>query len=361
MTRPGVPLARRIRALTANQRSRMIRPFAFALPLLLPLLAAQDKPAQDKPGQDKPGQDKADLWLTDFAKAKAQAKAEKKDLLVDFTGSDWCGWCIKLDEEVFSQDAFSAGAPKNFVLVKLDYPRKTQQAAELKEQNKKLAEQYPIEVYPTILLMDAEGIVYGATGYQEGGPDKYLEMLADLKKKGAEFQGAMAKAGSLKGADRAKALDAALGTLEEGVVNGHHLACMQEIVKLDADGKAGLKSKYDTKVKDIADAREIDKANGELREFLGPLMEEGKGKEAIVKLDEVIKAPKSKAHHQLALFFKGMITMDVDGDAKAAVAALEAAKKILPDSPVGKQIDQVLPELKKKVDEKKDEKPKDGK
>jgi hypothetical protein len=136
---------------------------------------------------------------------------------------------------------------------------------------------------------------------------------------------------------------------------------MQEIVKLDADGKAGLKAKYDTKVKDIADAREIDKANGELREFLGPLMEEGKGKEAITKLDEVIKAPKSKAHHQLALFFKGMITMDVDGDAKAAVAALEAAKKILPDSPVGKQIDQILPELKKKVEEKKDEKAKDGK
>jgi thioredoxin-related protein len=336
----------------------MIRPFAFALPLLLPLLPAQDKP------QDKPGQNKAGLWGTDFAKAKAQAKAEKKDLLVDFTGSDWCGWCMKLDEEVFSQDAFSAGAPKNFVLVKLDYPHKTEQSAELKEQNKKLAEQYPIEGYPTILLMDAEGMVYGATGYQEGGPDKYLEMLADMKKKGGEFQGAMAKAASLKGVDRAKALDAALGMLEEGVVNGHHLACMQEIVKLDADGKAGLKSKYDTKVQDIAEAREIGKASGELREFLGPLMEDGKGKEAIAKLDEVIKAPKSKAHHQLALFFKGMITMDVDGDPKAAVAALEASKKIMPNSPVGQQIDQILPELKKKVDEKKEDKKdekKDGK
>ena len=116
----------------------MFRPIAFALPLLLlPLLPAQDKPAQDQPVQNK-----ADLWLTDFEKAKAQAKAEKKDLLVDFTGSDWCGWCMKLDEEVFSQDVFTASAPKDFVLVKLDYPQKTPQPDELKEQNKKLAEQY---------------------------------------------------------------------------------------------------------------------------------------------------------------------------------------------------------------------------
>ena len=329
----------------------MLRPIAFALPLLLPLLPAQDKPAQDQPGQNK-----ADLWLTDFAKAKAQAKAEKKDLLVDFTGSDWCGWCVKLDEEVFSQDVFTASAPKDFVLVKLDYPQKTPQSAELKEQNKKLAEQYPVEGFPTILLMDAAGCVYGATGYQEGGADKYLEMLAGKKKKGADFQGAMAKAAGLEGVDRAKALDAALGMLEEDVVNGHHLECMLEIVKLDADGKAGLKPKYETKAKDIADARELSKANSELSQIVGPLMEEGKGKEAIAKLDEVIKVPKSKAHHQLALFFKGMITMDVDGDAKAAVAALEAAKQIMPDSPVGKRIDKVLPQLKKKVDDKKDDK-----
>lgn len=329
----------------------MFRTTAFALPLLLTVASAQDA---------KPAQDKADLWVTDFAKAKAQAKAEKKDLLVDFTGSDWCSWCMKLDEEVFSQASFTAAAPKDFVLVKLDFPRKKEQPAELKEQNKKLQKQYPIQGYPTVLLMDAEGHVYGATGYQEGGPDKYLESLADMKKKGGEYQGALAKAATLKGADRAKALDAALGTLEEEVATSHHLESMEEIVKLDADGKAGLKSKYETKVKEIGEARDLETVNGELRELIGPLMREQKGKEAIAKLDEVIKAPKSKAHHQMALFFKGMITMDVDNDAKAAVAALEAAKAVLPSSPVAKQIEQILPELKKQIDDKKDEK-KEGK
>jgi thioredoxin-related protein len=329
----------------------MFRTIAFALPVLLTVLPAQEKATQDKAGQDKPA---TELWVTDFAKAKTQAKAEKKDLLVDFTGSDWCGWCMKLDEEVFSQDAFTAGAPKSFVLVKLDYPHKKELPAELKEQNKKLVKQYPIQGYPTIMLMDADGHVYGLTGYEAGGADKYLEMLADMKKKGGEYQTALAKATSLKGADRAKALDAALGTLEEDVVNGHHLACMQEIVALDADGKAGLKSKYEPKVKEIGDTRELEGVNGELNELIAPSMQEHKGKEAIAKLDEVIKAPKSKVHHQMALFFKGMITMEVDNDAKAAVAALEAAKTILPESLVAKRIDEILPEMKKQLDDKKD-------
>lgn len=314
-------------------------PFApFALPLLVSLLPAQ-----------------GDAWVTDFAKAKAQAKAEKKDLLIDFTGSDWCSWCKKLDEEVFSQDSFLAEAPKGFVLVKLDFPHDPSKTTpELAAQNKKLAEQYPIPGYPTILLTDADGLVYGQTGYQPDGPEKYLAMLADLKKVGAAFQAALGTAAGLQGAERAKALAAALATLDEEVVASHHLACMEEIVKLDADGKAGLKAKFEPKIKEIALGREIEREGRALNELVGPLMQEGKGKEALAKLDELIKAPKGKVQHQLALFFRGMVTMDVDGDTKAAIAALEAAQAVLPESPVAKRIEQVLPELKKQDSGKKD-------
>ena len=108
-----------------------------------------------------------DIWMTDFAAAKAKAKAEKKDLLVDFTGSDWCGWCIKLDNEVFSKDEFKAEAPKHFVLVKLDYPQDTSKMSkELLEQNEKLQEQFPVEGFPTLLLMDADANVFDSIGYQ---------------------------------------------------------------------------------------------------------------------------------------------------------------------------------------------------
>ena len=99
------------------------------------------------------------LWGTDFKAAQAQAKAEKKYLLVDFTGSDWCGWCIKLHNEVFDKDVFKAEAPKQFVLVELDFPHEKEQTDELKKQNKELSEKYHVEGFPTVLMMDHEGQV----------------------------------------------------------------------------------------------------------------------------------------------------------------------------------------------------------
>lgn len=122
-------------------------------------------------------------WLTDFEKAKETAKSEGKDLLVNFAGSDWCYWCKKLDSEVFSKTEFLSDAQKQYVLVLLDYPSdKSGQSQSVQKQNERLGEIYGIEGYPTVLLMDAEGKVYAQTGYQDGGPAKYLEHLSDLRK-----------------------------------------------------------------------------------------------------------------------------------------------------------------------------------
>src|SRR5712671_809845 len=74
-------------------------------------------------------------WDDDYAKALAQAKAEKKLLLMDFTGSDWCGWCIKLDKEVFSKPEFKEYAKKSLVLVEVDFPRAKEQSETLKKAN----------------------------------------------------------------------------------------------------------------------------------------------------------------------------------------------------------------------------------
>ena len=120
-------------------------------------------------------------WLTDLDEGIKVAKAEKKAILVDFTGSDWCGWCIRLKKEVFDQKEFAA-ATKDFVLVELDYPQKKQQPAEEKAKNKALAEKFGIEGFPTILLLDANGQPFAQTGYEAGGPVKYLAHLAELLK-----------------------------------------------------------------------------------------------------------------------------------------------------------------------------------
>ena len=112
------------------------------------------------------------VWTEDFEAAKAKAKAEGKDLLIDFTGSDWCHWCVKLKEEVFDHESFSTEATKHFVLVELDFPSKAPQDPKIKAQNQALQKKYNISGYPTILLTDHSGAVYGRTGYQAGGPEK---------------------------------------------------------------------------------------------------------------------------------------------------------------------------------------------
>lgn len=115
--------------------------------------------------------------MTDFEAAKAKAVAEQKPMLLDFTGSDWCGWCIKLDKEVFSQQAFQAYAADSLVLVELDFPRRKAQSDELKAQNEALAQKYNIRGFPTIVVLSPEGELLGRTGYRPGGPEAYVDHL----------------------------------------------------------------------------------------------------------------------------------------------------------------------------------------
>jgi protein disulfide-isomerase len=122
-------------------------------------------------------------WLTDLDKAKAQAKAEKKSIMLDFTGSDWCGWCIKLNNEVFSKPEFAKYAKDNLVLVEVDFPRGKKQTEEVKKANQALQEKYKIEGYPTIIVLNSDGEKIGETGYVEGGPKAFIAKLDEIKKK----------------------------------------------------------------------------------------------------------------------------------------------------------------------------------
>jgi thioredoxin-related protein len=137
--------------------------------------------------QSAPKEETADKdvfkWETDFDLAKKRAKDENKSILVDFTGSDWCGWCIKLKKEVFDMPAFQEYAKKNLIMVELDFPKKKELPAKEKEQNEKLQEEYKIEGFPTIILLNSKGREVARTGYQEGGPEKYIEHVKGLLKK----------------------------------------------------------------------------------------------------------------------------------------------------------------------------------
>ena len=123
-------------------------------------------------------------WLTDVPKAQAQAKTENKLVLLDFTGSDWCGWCIKLDKETFSKPEFEDYAQKNLVLVQLDYPNKKPQSDELKKANAALKDKYNIEGYPTLIALKPDGtVVWKQLGYLPGGPKALIAKLDEAKTK----------------------------------------------------------------------------------------------------------------------------------------------------------------------------------
>ena len=123
-------------------------------------------------------------WLNDLPKAEAQAKAENKIVLIDFTGSDWCGWCIKFKKEVLDTPEFQAYAAKNVVLVELDYPKNREQNDKLKKANAALKKQYQIDGFPTLVVLDKDGKEIGRqVGYAEGGPSAFIAKLESFKKK----------------------------------------------------------------------------------------------------------------------------------------------------------------------------------
>ena len=121
-------------------------------------------------------------WLTDFVKAKEEAAKREVPILVNFSGSDWCGWCIKLDKEVLAKKAFLSYAKENLVLFNADFPSKTKLPEATAKQNKALQKEYKIKGFPTVLILDAEGKLLGQTGYRKGGPEAYVKHLKELTK-----------------------------------------------------------------------------------------------------------------------------------------------------------------------------------
>lgn len=120
---------------------------------------------------------KAGFWQTDYDAVLKQAKAENKYVLIDFSGSDWCGWCIKLDEEVFSQQQFIDYATANLVCLLVDFPQRTPQSEQQKQANETLARKYGIQGFPTVLILNPDGKVIQKTGYQPGGAAAYVEFI----------------------------------------------------------------------------------------------------------------------------------------------------------------------------------------
>ncbi|CAM3833845.1 thioredoxin fold domain-containing protein [Flavobacterium cucumis] len=130
-------------------------------------------------------------WHTDMSKATDISIKENKPMFLFFTGSDWCGWCIRLQKEVFKTPEFTKWAKENVVLVELDFPRRTPQDQAIKVQNAQLQQQLQVRGYPTVWFVgaaktDAAKVnltALGSTGYVAGGPKVWLEGANQIIKK----------------------------------------------------------------------------------------------------------------------------------------------------------------------------------
>lgn len=113
------------------------------------------------------------IWHESYEVARAESERTGKPILADFTGSDWCQWCVKLRQDVFDQPEFENWARENVVLLELDYPRRGMQSPEIKKQNEMLKQKYAISSYPTVLLIDPNGSQIGKMGYMKN-PSEWI-------------------------------------------------------------------------------------------------------------------------------------------------------------------------------------------
>lgn len=295
-------------------------------------------------------------WLTDMEAAKAQATKEKKDLLLDFTGSDWCGWCIKLNEEVFSKEPFKAGTKDKFVLVELDFPKKKELDPKLKEQNDALQKQMNIQGFPTIMLCDATAKPYAKTGYQPGGPEKYVTSLDELQairvKRDASFAAAEK---ATDDAEKAKLLVEGLKAMDEEIVESCYGDVVEKIEKLDkADATGFVKARKDA----IAKKEAVEKSQGAIQEFfvskIQPLMEAKDFDKALAEVKTYIKEnPSTPEQIQVSLLLNiGLAGPMTKGDSAAAMAVVDEIAKAYPDSDFTKNADKIKASIKNQLDSK---------
>lgn len=129
-------------------------------------------------------------WGTDYAKALAAAEKSGRPILVNFTGSDWCGFCIRLKDEVLTKPEFTAWAADKLVLLELDFPRNKEQSAAEREQNAELKKKYAVRGYPTLVVLGADGQeIDRFVGYAPGSSAAHLQKIKDAVHKAAKAAG----------------------------------------------------------------------------------------------------------------------------------------------------------------------------
>ena len=274
----------------------------------------------------------AEGWLTDMDAARKEAAERKKNLMIEFTGSDWCAPCMQLRANVLTKPDFQQEARKNFVLLELDYPRRKKQSAEVKAANRKLAEQYGVTSFPTVVFADASGKPFG--GFVGGRPrEDVMKAMQDALKNKEALQAAEANVAKAS-TDEAKvaALMEVLKLAPKDYVDNFYGDVKAEIKKLDKDDKSGLKAAD-------AHADQLKKEQKEVQDYLaGKMTANTTPAEALQVVKSYPNRDKLLPETQQELLMMEFGTfLNSTGDVDGAVLILDKVAELKPGTEAGQQ------------------------
>ena len=254
-------------------------------------------------------------WLTDLEAAKKQAAAENKAILVDFTGSDWCGYCIRLKKNVFDKPEFADYAKDKFVLLEIDVPNNPKFDRELLKKNRQLCSDFNVSGFPTILVLTPQGEVAG--GFVGGKPD--LNAVQAALDPALENVAALAAAEKLTGDEKTRALAACYKALPDSVKESAK-SLRGKIVANDPNDLCGLKAEVEAE-KQLAEIEaKLIAAGNDMKKVLATL-------EAL--MPEVL--PANKPIMLNSLFELRMLTSENEQDLEKAKQTLDELAALLPD------------------------------
>jgi len=262
-------------------------------------------------------------WVTDFEAAKKLAAESNKDLLVSFTGSDWCGWSAKLHDEVFNKKAFKAKAGDDFVLVNVDFPSGESRIDETTlEQNQELQKKYAVQVFPTVLLCEANGKPYARAGYQSGGAKKYIAHLENLHKLKHHRDEAFATAANLEGPEKAKLLVSVLESmgLEDAVVANFYGEIPLQITSADPWDETGF-------AKRAANKKRMENYFDHLNEFIEEKDYDG----ALAFAGKTLQKEKIGREMPFLVSMTRVQILEIQKNFTEAIPALDQAGKFAPE------------------------------
>lgn len=196
-------------------------------------------------------------WLTTPDDAYAQARESGKNVFIEFTGSDWCGFCKILKKNVLSSPEFEKALGDQYVFLELDFPRKTSLPEEQQKVNRELAKKMEITGYPSIVLTDKNGQPYAKSVGAPLKPDEFLKAAASWEQSKTDRDKHFERADALSGKEKAAALYDGLKTMDSSLWKPFYGEVVKEIEQSDPEDTCGYKSDTEKKERIAAQKREI--------------------------------------------------------------------------------------------------------